>query len=71
MEAEGVHRAIAIAEVAEVPLYIVHLSCSDALEEVKRGRAAASTSSPRPARSTSSSTRRSTSGRASKAPSGS
>jgi dihydropyrimidinase len=38
MEAEGVHRAIAIAEVAEVPLYIVHLSCSDALEEVKRGR---------------------------------
>jgi len=39
MEAEGVHRAIAIAEVAEVPLYIVHLSCSDALEEVKRGRA--------------------------------
>jgi len=39
MEAEGVHRAIAIAEVADVPLYIVHLSCSDALEEVKRGRA--------------------------------
>ena len=38
MEAEGVHRAIAIAEVADVPLYIVHLSCSDALEEVKRGR---------------------------------
>jgi len=38
MEAEGVHRAIAIAEVAKVPLYIVHLSCSDALEEVKRGR---------------------------------
>lgn len=39
MEAEGVHRAIAIAEVAKVPLYIVHLSCADALEEVKRGRA--------------------------------
>jgi len=39
MEAEGVHRAIAIAEVAKVPLYIVHLSCSDALDEVKRGRA--------------------------------
>ena len=36
MEAEGVHRSIAIAEVARVPLYIVHLSCSDALEEVKR-----------------------------------
>ena len=38
MEAEGVHRSIAIAEVADVPLYIVHLSCSDALDEVKRGR---------------------------------
>jgi len=39
MEAEGVHRAIAIAEVAGVPLYIVHLSCADALEEVVRARA--------------------------------
>lgn len=39
MEAEGVYRAIAIAEVAKVPLYIVHLSSSDALEEVKRARA--------------------------------
>ena len=38
MEAEGVYRSIAIAEVARVPLYIVHLSCSDALEEVKRAR---------------------------------
>ena len=34
MEAEGVHRSIAIAEVANVPLYIVHLSCADALEQV-------------------------------------
>jgi dihydropyrimidinase len=41
MEAEGVHRAIAIAEVAGVPLYIVHLSSFDAMEEVKRGRARA------------------------------
>ena len=39
MEAEGVYRSIAIAEVANVPLYIVHLSSHDALEEVKRGRA--------------------------------
>jgi dihydropyrimidinase len=39
MEAEGVHRAIAIAEVARVPLYIVHLSSADALEQVKLGRA--------------------------------
>jgi len=38
MEAEGVHRAISIAEVAGVPLYIVHLSSSDALEQVKIGR---------------------------------
>ena len=38
MEAEGVYRSIAIAEVAGVPLYIVHLSCADALEEVKRAR---------------------------------
>ncbi len=38
MEAEGVHRAIAIAEVAGVPLYIVHLSSADALEEVKLAR---------------------------------
>ncbi len=38
MEAEGVHRAIAIAEVANVPLHIVHLSCNDALEQVKLAR---------------------------------
>lgn len=38
MEAEGVHRSICIAEVANVPLYIVHLSSSDALDEVKRAR---------------------------------
>ncbi|MCB1042478.1 MAG: dihydropyrimidinase [Acidobacteria bacterium] len=38
MEAEGVHRAIAIAETANVPVYIVHLSCSDALEQVTTAR---------------------------------
>ena len=38
MEAEGVHRAITIAEVANVPVYIVHLSCSDALEQVMLAR---------------------------------
>ena len=32
------HRAIAIAEMAETPVYIVHLSCSDALDEVTRAR---------------------------------
>ena len=38
MEAEGVHRAISIAEVAQVPVYIVHLSSSDALEQVMLAR---------------------------------
>jgi dihydropyrimidinase len=37
-EAEGVHRAIALAEIAETAVYIVHLSNSDALEEVTRAR---------------------------------
>src|SRR5437660_12643742 len=37
-EAEGVHRAIALAEIAETSVYIVHLSCNDALEEVTRAR---------------------------------
>ena len=38
MEAEGVHRAISIAEVADVPVYIVHLSSGDALQEVVLAR---------------------------------
>jgi dihydropyrimidinase len=37
-EAEGVHRAIALAEMAHSPVYIVHLSCDDALQEVTRAR---------------------------------
>lgn len=37
-EAEGVHRAIAIAEMANAPVYIVHLSCYDALKEVQNAR---------------------------------
>src|ERR1700758_1432710 len=37
-EAEGVHRAIAIAEMANSPVYIVHLSCHDALKEVQAAR---------------------------------
>ncbi len=37
-EAEGVHRAIAIAEMANAPVYIVHLSCHDALKEVQAAR---------------------------------
>lgn len=38
MEAEAVHRAIAIAETANVPVYIVHLSCAAALEPVIAAR---------------------------------
>src|ERR1044072_4561522 len=37
-EAEGVHRAIAIAEMAESPVYIVHLSDGDALNQVREAR---------------------------------
>jgi dihydropyrimidinase len=37
-EAEGVHRAIALADMANTSVYIVHLSSSDALDEVTRAR---------------------------------
>jgi dihydropyrimidinase len=39
LEAEGVHRALAIAEVARAPVYIVHLSCYDALHELRMAQA--------------------------------
>jgi dihydropyrimidinase len=37
-EAEAVHRAIAIAEIAGAPVYIVHVSSEDALEQVREAR---------------------------------
>src|SRR5947207_10959325 len=37
-EAEAVSRAIALAEMAGAPVYIVHLSCHDALEKVREAR---------------------------------
>ncbi|HEY1767643.1 MAG TPA: dihydropyrimidinase [Terracidiphilus sp.] len=37
-EAEAVHRAIAMAEMAAVPVYIVHLSSEDALNQVREAR---------------------------------
>ena len=37
-EAEGVNRAIRLAEMAGSPVYIVHLSCHDALKRVKEAR---------------------------------
>ena len=37
-EAEATRRAIALAEMAGSPVYIVHLSAGDAMEEVRRAR---------------------------------
>ena len=37
-EGEATARAIALAEMAGVPVYIVHLSCADALEKVTQAR---------------------------------
>jgi len=37
-EAEATARAIALAEMAGAPIYIVHLSCNDALEKVQEAR---------------------------------
>jgi dihydropyrimidinase len=38
VEAEATARAIAMAEIVGAPIYVVHLSCEEALEEVLRGR---------------------------------
>jgi dihydropyrimidinase len=38
MEAEAVHRAIALAEIAGAPVYIVHLSSEAALNQVREAR---------------------------------
>ncbi len=37
-EGEATGRAIALSEMAGVPIYIVHLSCADALEKVREAR---------------------------------
>lgn len=37
-EGEAVHRAIALSEMAGAPVYIVHLSCNEALEKVAEAR---------------------------------
>jgi len=37
-EAEATHRAIALAEMADVPVYIVHLTAAEALEKVVEAR---------------------------------
>lgn len=38
-EAEAVHRAISLAELAGAPLFVVHVSCEEAVAEVRRARA--------------------------------
>ncbi len=38
LEGEASHRVLALAEVAKVPLYIVHLSAAEALEQVRQAR---------------------------------
>jgi len=38
VEREAVHRAITLAEIAEVPLTIVHVSNGEALDEIRRAR---------------------------------
>jgi len=37
-EAEAVHRSIALPEMAGAPVYIVHVSSADALDEVREAR---------------------------------
>ena len=39
VEAEAANRAIAIANVMQTPLYIVHVSCAESLEAITRARA--------------------------------
>ncbi|HEV7136095.1 MAG TPA: dihydropyrimidinase [Steroidobacteraceae bacterium] len=39
VEAEAAQRAIAIAEVLQVPLYVVHVSCAESAEAIARARA--------------------------------
>jgi dihydropyrimidinase len=39
VEAEACARSIAFAEIIGTPLYIVHVSCAEAIDEIERGRA--------------------------------
>ncbi|MBE3637577.1 dihydropyrimidinase [Mangrovicoccus algicola] len=39
VEREATHRAITLAEIADVPLTIVHVSNAESLDEIRRGRA--------------------------------
>jgi dihydropyrimidinase len=54
-EGEATGRAIALSEMAGVPIYIVHLSAAHALKKVSEARSKGLPPTPRPARSTCSS----------------
>jgi dihydropyrimidinase len=43
VEAEATNRAIRLAEIADTPLLVVHVSCAAALEEIRRAHARGST----------------------------
>jgi dihydropyrimidinase len=55
VEREATHRAIALSELVDVPILIVHVSGREAIEQIRWARAHGLPSSPRPARSTCSS----------------
>ena len=60
-EGEATNRAIQLARVAGAPLYVVHVSCREAVEPIAARASRAGTSGARRARSTSSSTTRTSS----------
>ena len=68
-EGEATNRAIQLAHVAGCPLYVVHVSCQESVEPIAAARDKGWEPGARPARSTSSSTRPSSRGRTSRAPS--
>lgn len=43
LEAEAIHRCLAIAKLAGVPVNIVHLTCADGLDEIRTARASGQT----------------------------
>ena len=65
-EGEATNRAIQFARVAGSPLYVVHVSCKEAVGQSSSRAKRAGTSGVRPARSTSLSTTRSSSDRTSR-----
>ena len=69
LEAEATHRAIQLARVAGAPLYVVHVSATEAVAELAQARDRGLPSSARPARSTSSCPPTTSPSRTSRAPS--